>query len=99
MDFKTFERIINKFEEQSNKVQLLYNNGIDLMEFNDNFYAIINDLFIESFGSLANDWISWYMFEKDFGKKNDFKAWNKNKNEIAYDLKSLYHLVLSCNKE
>jgi hypothetical protein len=58
-------------------------------------HTIIENLLGIIFNEDGKDWIEWFMYEKDFGKREDLKAWDEDKNEIAYDIKSLYDLLIN----
>ena len=55
-------------------------------------YPLADNILVDEDGG---DWIEWFMYEKDFGRREDMKAWDEDKNEIAYDIKSLYDLLIN----
>lgn len=93
MTYKKFKEIIDTLKELSDRDRILYKHKVDLIEFESEFYFVINTLLKEQFGKDGFDWIVWFMYEKDFGRKKDFKAWDENKNEICKDIKGLFELV------
>jgi hypothetical protein len=95
MEYEQFEKIILNLQKSSNQADLLYKNGIDITEVTDNLHIIISDLLGIIFTDDGKDWIDWFMYEKEFGKRDDLKAWDVDKNEIAYDIKSLYELLIN----
>ena len=94
MEYEKFEKIILNLQKISDQADILYNNGIDITEVTDNLHIIINDLLGIIFTDDGKDWIDWFMYEKEFGKREDLKAWDGN-DEIAYDIKSLYDLLIN----
>jgi hypothetical protein len=94
MEYEKFEKIILNLQKSFDQADILYNNGIDITEVADNLHIIINDLLGIIFTDDGKDWIDWFMYEKEFGKREDFKAWDGD-NEIAYDIKSLYELLVN----
>lgn len=95
MEYEQFEKIILNLQKSSDQADLLYKNGIDITEVTDNLHIIISDLLGIIFTDDGKDWIDWFMYEKEFGKRDDLKAWDVDKNEIAYDIKSLYELLIN----
>ena len=95
MEYEYFEKIILNLQKSSDQANLLYKNGIDITDVTDNLHIIISDLLGIIFTDEGKDWIDWFMYEKEFGKREDLKAWDIDKNEIAYDIKSLYELLIN----
>ena len=92
MNLKTFTTLIEGIQAQSNKTHELYKHGVDLLSFNDDYYRdVVNPLMLEAFGKDGADWIDWYIYEKD--GKEDMKAWDREGNEICYDVESLYKVI------
>lgn len=96
MDKETFIKIIKNIE-LAEKNTLLYDKfGIDLYE---GEYSVVDPLFqtIDLFFSaiytkIGVDWINWFMYEKDFGKDENMKAYALNV-EICRNVEELYNLV------
>jgi hypothetical protein len=94
MEYEYFEKIILNLQKTYDQTNLLYKNGIDITEVTDNLHTIISDLLGIIFTDDGKDWIDWFIYEKEFGKREDLKAWDGD-NEIAYDIKSLYELLVN----
>ena len=94
MEYEKFEKIILSLQKSSDKVNLLYRNGIDITEVLDPLHSIIEDLLGLIFNDNGQDWIEWFIYEKEFGRREDMKAWDEKQNEIVYDIKSLYQLLM-----
>lgn len=95
MEYEKFEKIILSLQVTHDRANLLYQNGVDITEVTDGLHNIIEDLLNVIFIEAGNDWILWFMYEKDFGKREDVKAWDEDGNEIVYDIKSLYDLLIN----
>jgi len=92
MDLKTFTTLIEGIQSQSNKVHELYGHKVDLLSFNDDYYRdVVHPLMLEVFGKEGVDWIDWYIYEKD--GREDFKAFDKEGNEICQNIESLYNTI------
>ena len=95
MTYEIFEKIMLNLQKTHDHANVLYSHGIDITEVTDNLHTIIEDLLTVIFGEEGGGWIDWFMYEKDFGKREDMKAWDEDENEIAYDIKSLYDLLIN----
>jgi len=70
-----------------------------LIEFVDPLYKANEILMTKAFGEEAADWISWFMYEKDFGRREDLGAWDEDKNEICKTVDQLYDYIKSLKKK
>ena len=92
MNLQTFTSLINEIISQNERIHNLYKQGVDLISFNDSYYKnVVHPLLIESFGKEGLEWIEWFIYERDGNP--DIKAWDKDNNEICYDIPSLYKEV------
>ena len=90
MKYEEFEKYIalqQKLMERSHSLSKL---GIDTLEYNEMFYNLIEVLTKEIFSEEQRDWIDWYLFERVSPTGEILKAWDKDDNEICYDIKSLW---------
>jgi hypothetical protein len=95
MTYEIFEKIMLDLQKTHKHADTLYAHGIDITEVTGGLHTIIENLLGIIFNEDGKDWIEWFMYEKDFGKREDLKAWDEDKNEIAYDIKSLYDLLIN----
>jgi len=95
MTYEKFEKIMLALNKSRQNTDLLYRYGVDITEITDHLQTIIEDLLGFIFTKEGKDWIEWFIYEKDFGEREDIKAWDADKNEIAYDIKSLYELLIN----
>ena len=86
-------------EKQSMQIDRAYELNLDLIEFMDPLCQANDILIKEAFGEEAADWISWFMYERDFGVKDHIKAWDEDKNEICQTVDQLYDYVKSLKKK
>lgn len=91
MTYETFEKIITTLEQLSVQSSAAYKLGVDLSEYTDKHFEVINLLLKEAFGEDGSHWVSWFLYERD-GRK-DMKAWDKDGNEICFDIPSLWKEV------
>ncbi len=94
MKLEDFQELVNELKFVTNRDDSLLSNGIDLLNFSDNYHKIITMLIKEVYGEDGNDWFGWFCYENDFGEKG-IGAWDENKNPICYDVKSLWEFLES----
>lgn len=94
MKLEHFEELVNKLKFISDRHDVLYKNGIDLLDYDDSYQNIINILIKEVYGEGGCDWFGWFCYENDFGRK-ELGAWDDNKNPICQDIKSLWEFLES----
>lgn len=63
MEFKKFEEIIDLLIFNDKRIDNIYNEGIDLINFQDELYRVINILFIEIFGKEGEELIGWWLYD------------------------------------
>lgn len=94
MKLEVFEKVITKIKEHDSKIHSLYEIGVDLIEFSDGPSSIWALLFRAYYGEEGEDWISWFLYERDSSVGSDpNQAWDKEGNPICYDIPSLWKCV------
>lgn len=93
MTREDFKKMIGLIEGHSYKSEMVYNYGIDAIEFTDELNKVISMLMREAFGEIGYDWISWFLYEKESGAREDIRAFDENDNEIIRDIDELYDYV------
>ena len=73
MEYKKFAKMITHLKNQESKVSKAYALKVDLIDFNDDLNNVIEILLEEAYGKEGADWISWFRFESEYGKK-DYSA-------------------------
>ena len=94
MKFEVFESLIMAIQSQNEKSAKLGELGIDMYDYETGYVAIMTVLFRVYYSKAGEDWISWYLYDRDnqrTGQPN--KAYDKDKNEICFDVKSLWKHV------
>jgi hypothetical protein len=93
MKLEVFEKIVTLIKEQSERSFKLAEMGVDLINYEDSYAAAITLLFRAYYGTEGEDWISWYLYEKESLSGEILQAWDKEGNEICYDIPSLWKCV------
>lgn len=93
MEKTVFFNMIEELEKHNNTIHNLYLLGVDLTELADPLNNVIKDMMVECFGVDGEDMISWWCYEKDFGKREDLTCQDKDGNLICQDLDGLYDYI------
>ena len=93
MKLEVFEKIVTLIKEQSERSFKLAEMGVDLINYEDSYSAAITLLLRAYYGAEGEDWISWYLYEKEGLSGEILQAWDKEGNEICYDIPSLWKCV------
>jgi hypothetical protein len=93
MTYEQFKDLIETTEKVRERSSAIYDLGLDLINFEDQYYKIINILMQSVFDEEGRDWIDWYLYERvGFNDKVNL-ATDKDGNEICYDIPSLWKTV------
>jgi len=94
MNLKLFTAIIENYKKSSEIISELYSIGFDLMEGKYTLSDQIYNQFIlaleTTYTNDAIEWISWFIFENDYGKKD----WSKTK-----DVNGKFHTIYGATDE
>lgn len=96
MTKQSFEKIILNLQTARTRSREIYKLGIDLMNYEENYEKVVDELFSAAFNPDQLGWIDWFLYEREGfdGKIN--KAWKKvgrKKVEICYDIDSLWETI------
>jgi hypothetical protein len=93
MTYEQFKQIIETIEKVRDRSSALYDLQVDLLNFEDEYFKIINILMDSVFDEHGHGWIDWYLYERiGFNNKVNL-ATDKDGNEICYDIPSLWETV------
>ena len=97
MTYEQFLRVTLGLQKEQRRIQKLYDEGLDLINFTNGYEEIIDVLIESIYGKEGNEWFSWFCYENDFGQ-GGLTASDKDGNPIAYSFESLWELLESINK-
>lgn len=93
MEYEQFKEVIEKIEKVRERSSALYKLNVDLLDFEDDYFKIINILMNSVFDEEGQGWIDWYLYERiGFNDKVNL-ATDENGKEICYDIPSLWEVV------
>jgi hypothetical protein len=93
MKYEKFEKLIKDLQMIRDRSSTLHDLGIDIMNYEEPYHRIISELMDKAFGKNAHDWIDWFIYERVTHSGEILKAWDKDQNEICYDIKSLWEEI------
>ena len=87
---EVFERIVFELKEQQEKLDKVYEAGIDLIDFTGPYESVISMLIGSIYGQEGRDTFDWWCYERDFGKRTDLKMTDKDGNELCRTIEELH---------
>ena len=69
MEYKEFLEIGLRIQRLSKRTKALYDLGMDVINFENDYYEVIDLLLKQSFTETQYEWVSWFIYENDFGQK------------------------------
>ena len=93
-----FIKIITQFKnvwKVSNKLGSEY--GVNLVNYEDKYYRIIENLIFEHYGKWAGEIIMWWIYEVDDPKKETYYVYDKD-HKIKHPVKSVSQLYTTLKK-
>lgn len=97
MTYEQFLSILNGYREYGRIVSEACNMGIDLLEgkfsTTSNVESIVENSIKSHYGDDGWDWVNWFIWETDYGMREDMRGWDEKGNLICYDYESLYNYL------
>lgn len=95
MTLQQFEHYLHLEKFVSDRTSTLYNNSVDLIDYNESFYRIIKVLGIEAFTPEGWDHIQNFTLGEE-GTREKPLCWDgKTKEPLYWDLESLYNYLVN----
>ena len=69
MTYERFLKIIMTLKNQDERIDNLYQNKVDLIDFVDPYQSVITELIKEVYGEDGYDWFSWFCYDNEYGHK------------------------------
>lgn len=93
MDYNTFEKYIKGLQEEWDWMDECCKIGFEAFEHSNGLtYSIC---LLEEIFDDKDKWLSWWAFEKDFGRDEKYNAYNKDNNIIpTTTIEDIYNLLM-----
>ena len=92
MEYEEFLAIGLRIQKLSKRTKALYNLGMDVINFENDYWEVIDLLLKQSFTETQYEWVSWFIYENDFGQKG-MEAWNEKGELICQSWESLWEYL------
>jgi hypothetical protein len=104
MTYENFLKITLGLQKCGRDLNKLYEMNVDLIDFVDPYNEIIQVALSEIYTKEGLDWLSWFMYESDFGQKDwsknaSYKRNNKGNIEIEHEVGEARHGATDENGE
>lgn len=93
MTSEQFKILIETLEKIKNRTNSIYNLGIDLIQYDEDYQKIISLLLECAFNEDGKGWIDWYLYERIGFDGKVLEAWDENGDKICHDIESLWETV------
>lgn len=95
MEYKEFLEIGLRIQRLSSRTKALYDLGMDVINFENDYWEVIDLLLKQSFTETQYEWVSWFIYENDFRQKGDegralLEARNESGELICHSWESLW---------
>jgi len=95
MTLQELTHLLNLMGANNKRTLEAYKIGIDLSEFGESAQQVIDLLLKHVFNEDQYECITWWMYEKDFGRRADLKMWDKDGKEICRTVEELHQFLFA----
>jgi len=95
MTLEELQHLLNLMDADNKKIRDAYRLGIDLTEFTESAQEVVNTLLKHVFDEHQYETISWWMYEKDFGRRENLQMWDADGNEVCRTVEELHQFLFA----
>ena len=95
MTLEELTHLLNLIDADNERTREAYKLGIDLTEFRESAQEVIELLLKHVFDEEQYETLSWWMYEKDFGRREDLQMWDKDGNEVCRTVEELHQFLFA----
>jgi hypothetical protein len=95
MTLTELQNLLNLIDAHNKRTQEAYKIGIDLTEFDESAQEVIDLLLKRIFNEDQYECLSWWMYEKDFGRREDLQMWDADGNEVCRTVEELHQFLFA----
>ena len=95
MTLPELQHLLNLMDADNKKIRDAYRLGIDLTEFTESAQEVVNTLLKHVFDEHQYETLSWWMYEKDFGRRVDLQMWDKDGSEVCRTVEELHQFLFA----
>ena len=95
MTIEELQHLLNLMDADYKRKMDAYKLGIDLSEFNESAQEVIDLLLKHVFNEDQYETLCWWMYEKDFGRREDLQMWDADGNEVCRTVEELHQFLFA----
>ena len=95
MTLPELQHLLNLMDADIKRVRDAYRLGIDLTEFTESAQEVVSTLLKHVFNEEQYECLTWWMYDKDFGRRADFQMWDKDGKEICRTIEELHQFLFA----
>jgi trans-2-enoyl-CoA reductase len=95
MTLEELQHLLTLMDADNKKIRAAYRLGIDLTEFTESAQEVVNTLLKHVLNEDQYETLSWWMYEKDFGRREDLQMWDKDGNEVCRTVEELHQFLFA----
>jgi hypothetical protein len=95
MTLTELQHLLNLMDADNERTRAAYRLGIDLTEFRESAQEVIDLLLKHVFDEHQYETLSWWMYEKDFGRRENLQMWDKDGKEICRTIEELHQFLFA----
>ena len=95
MTLEELTHLLNLMDADNKRKSEAYKLGIDLTEFEERAREVIDLLLKHVFNEEQYECITWWMYEKDYGRRVDLQMWDKDGKEICRTVEELHQFLFA----
>ena len=102
MTKQTFQKIILNLQTARKRSHEMYKLGVDLMNYDENYEVVVDELLKAAFNPDQMGWIDWFLYERESFDGKILKAHKKvgrKKVEICHTIDSLWETIQEYKNE
>jgi len=95
MTLPELQHLLNLIDTDYKRKMDAYKLGIDLSEFGESAQEVIDLLLKHVFDEHQYETLCWWMYEKDFGRREDLQMWDNDGKEICRTVEELHQFLFA----
>ncbi len=95
MTLSELQHLLNLMDADNKRKSEAYKLGIDLTEFEERAREVIDLLLKHVFNEEQYECITWWMYEKNYGRRVDLQMWDKDGKEICRTVEELHQFLFA----
>jgi hypothetical protein len=95
MTLTELQHLLNLIDTDYKRKMDAYKLGIDLSEFDEPKQEVISILLKRVLNEDQYETLCWWMYEKDFGRREDLQMWDADGNEVCRTVEELHQFLFA----